>query len=522
MMSNSVQHALYSVSQIRAIEQAALVEMVPGTLMRRAGIAAAELARSLLPRMGAPILILAGPGNNGGDALETATCLREAGYQPLVLDYAGAQRSSEHSAALAHAQQAGVAFAPTPSGASVHTHAWALVIDGLFGIGLSRPIDGEFKTIIDHVNQLHCLRLALDSPSGLNADTGCVIRRTIAAPIDTNPGSQGCAFQATHTLTFIGDKPGLHTADGRDLAGCVKVASLDIEPALFPDIQLRLNEPALFADCLQVRKQNSHKGSYGDVAIIGGATGMVGAAILSARAALYGGAGRIFIGFAGDAPAFDSVHPELMCRHAQDLDFNAAVLVVGPGLGQSQTAQDLLTQALASSATLVLDADALNLLAAHPHLQQQLQQRRGATLLTPHPLEAARLLGISSAAIQADRLQAAHTLAQRTAATVVLKGSGSIIANADGALAINPTGNPALATAGTGDVLAGLCGALLAQGWPLPEAALGAVWLHGRAADQLVTAGVGPIGLCATELIPALRSVLNQAVNEYGTNDQPS
>jgi hydroxyethylthiazole kinase-like uncharacterized protein yjeF len=500
--------ALYFIAAIRAAEQAALALLPPGTLMQRAGAASAGWARQLVPDKDAAILILAGPGNNGGDALEAATVLQQAGWRPLVLDCATAPSSSEHTAALAHARQSGVAFAAA-AGASalIASRPWALVIDGLFGIGLSRPIAGHLKDLISAINQLRCARLALDVPSGLDADRGCVI------------GADGIALQATHTLTFIGDKPGLHTADGRDLAGCVRVADLGIDPALLPPPDLQLNQPELFAACLQPRRQNSNKGSFGNVVVIGGAAGMAGAPVLSARAALHGGAGRVFIGFLDRVPAYDGVHPELMCRHVSGPMPDDAVMVVGPGLGHSRAAHDALARALATRATLVLDADALNLLAHEPGLQQRLQQRQGATLLTPHPLEAARLLGSDTATIQADRVRAARQLAQRYRAGVILKGSGSIIANPDGVLVINPTGNPALATAGTGDVLAGLCGALLAQHWPLAQAACGAVWLHGHAADQLVASGHGPIGLCASDLIPALRQALNQAVAAYGVPD---
>jgi hydroxyethylthiazole kinase-like uncharacterized protein yjeF len=204
-----------------------------------------------------------------------------------------------------------------------------------------------------------------------------------------------------------------------------------------------------------------------------------------------------------------------MCRPAHEFDFSASIVVAGPGLGASHAAQELLLKALEIATPLVLDADALNLVAAETGLQQTLAQRSGGTILTPHPLEAARLLGISSAEVQADRPRAARTLARLFNATVILKGSGSIIAEANGNIVINPNGNPGLASAGTGDVLAGICGALLAQGWPPADAALAAVWLHGRAADMLVEQGIGPIGLAASELLPAARSALNRLTDEY-------
>jgi hydroxyethylthiazole kinase-like uncharacterized protein yjeF len=230
--------------------------------------------------------------------------------------------------------------------------------------------------------------------------------------------------------------------------------------------------------------------------------------------ALMAGAGRVFAGFAGPVPAYDSLHPELMCRHADDLRADHGVVVIGPGLGMSRHAHDLLSRAVSSAPALVIDADALNLIAAEPALQSRLAQRRAPSLLTPHPLEAARLLGTDVHAVQSDRLSAANALAQRYHATVILKGSGSIIADPGDIPVINATGNPALATAGSGDVLAGLCGALLAQGWPVRASALAATWLHGSAADQMVADGTGPIGATASELMPWIRNALNKLVND--------
>ncbi|HEY6773892.1 MAG TPA: NAD(P)H-hydrate dehydratase, partial [Oxalicibacterium sp.] len=206
---------------------------------------------------------------------------------------------------------------------------------------------------------------------------------------------------------------------------------------------------------------------------------------------------------------------ELMCRAATGIDFSGRTTVAGPGMGTSREAHNLLAQALAVQAPLVLDADALNLISEEPALRHRLQSRRTPALLTPHPLEAARLLGTTTEQVQANRIDAARTLATTLRAVVVLKGSGSVIASPDGRIAINPTGNPALATAGSGDVLSGVCGALLAQQWPIWEAALAAVWLHGAAADELVRRGIGPIGVVASELIPEIRALLNRLIAEH-------
>ena len=504
--------ALYASAEIRRIEQAAQTALPAYTLMQRAGQAAADVALQLLT--GSPhkarILVLVGPGNNGGDALEAATILTQAGADVVALLQSNANKLPPDAAnALARANRAGVHMMPPEQFATIDSIAWTLVIDGLLGIGLTRPLDGPLRSLVATVNTLSCLILALDVPTGLDADTGIVV------------GPDGIAIVADHTVTFIGDKTGLHTGDGPDYAGKVTVAGLSL--AENPSVPARswLNSTDLFAHNLQPRARNSHKGSFGSVAVIGGAEGMTGAPILAARAAAKSGAGKVFIGFLDAAPAYDSGQPELMCRRAADLDLSSATLVVGTGLGISPTAHDLLVKTLMAPGHLLLDADALNLIAVEPALQQLVAQRRHsglATVMTPHPLEAARLLGISTSDIQSDRLAAARKLAQHFNAVVVLKGAGSIIARPDGSAVINPTGNPALATGGSGDVLSGICGALLAQGWPDWHAALGAVWLHGSAADLLVSQGCGPIGMTAGELIPAVRSLLNELVDSQSAS----
>jgi hydroxyethylthiazole kinase-like uncharacterized protein yjeF len=494
--------ALYSVAEIRDIEHAALAALPGFTLMQRAGRASSDLASEIVhgDSAGAPILVLAGPGNNGGDALEAAANLEETGFEVTVLMFADpAKYSADAGQALTHARQAGVQFADVADfGAVLVSTAWKLVIDGLFGIGLTRTIAAPLHGVIELLNSLNHPVLALDVPSGLDADTGNVV------------GEHGIAVAATHTITFIGGKPGLHTGSGRDYAGRVSVASLDIDPSYFLPPRAHLVTQDSFADGLQPRLHNSHKGSYGDVIVAGGAHGMAGAVILSATAAAKCGAGRTFAAFLEDPPAYDPVHPELMCRRADDIDPSKGVIVLGPGLGTSRMAGDLVARELAATVPAVVDADALNLISMESTLQLRVSERKAPTLLTPHPLEAARLLDMTARQVQEDRLAAARALAQRFDAVVVLKGSGSVIARPDGEIGINTTGNPALATAGSGDVLAGICGALLAQHWNAWDAARGAVWIHGQAADQLVAEGTGPIGLTAGELIPAMRAILNQ------------
>jgi hydroxyethylthiazole kinase-like uncharacterized protein yjeF len=491
--------ALFNTAQIRAIETAAAAGLPGGTLMQRAGRAATEAALGIAgPPAGAAVLVLAGPGNNGGDGLEVAANLAELGAEVTVVHLGSAEdRSPEAHHALMRAQAAGaVLTAALPPG------RFALVVDAMFGIGLARPLAGRAAELAAYASAANCPVLALDVPSGLDAETGAVV------------GPAGTAVMATHTVTFIGDKPGLHTGDGKAHAGEVIVAALGIAPDMFPEPAARINAPALFPGHLRPRGVNSHKGSFGNVAVVGGARGMSGAPLLAARAALLGGAGRVFAVFLDDGPALDPGQPELMCRAAAGFDYGSATIVAGPGLGTSPDAVHVLLRAFDSASPLVLDADALNLLATSPDLQERLAAR-GNAVLTPHPLEAARMLGMTSAIVQADRMAAAHELAKRFNAAVILKGAGSVIAHGD-AIVINPTGNPGLATAGSGDVLAGLCGSLLAQGWPVHEAALGATWIHGQAADELVAHGAGPIGLTAGELPVAARRVLNGLVGRSG------
>lgn len=491
---------LYTVAQLRAIEQAAYAGLQPGTLMQRAGKAAADYALALLAdRRDRPVLVLAGPGNNGGDALEAAANLADSGVDATVLHLPGRRDASpETAAAYERARSGSVGWIDMlPPDAE-----WGLVIDGLFGIGLERPLDGDYRELVAGLESIRCPILALDVPSGLDADTGAVI------------GPDGIAVRATHTISFLGDKPGLHTADGRDHAGEVRVDMLGVGSAALPRATAQLSGLPLFANRLAARRHNTHKGSFGDVAIVGGAHGMAGAPVLAARGALYAGAGRVYVAALNTPPGYDSSQPEIMFRAADEFDFFGRTLVIGPGMGDSADAIRLLAKALDSDSPLVIDADALNLIGASPDLQSRLAQRAAPAVLTPHPLEGARLLGMTAAVVQSDRLEAAREMALRTNATVILKGSGTVIARPDGDVLVNPTGNAGLATPGSGDVLAGICGALLAQEWPAWEAAAAATWIHGAAADALVDEGVGPIGLTAGELPAAVRKVLNRVVKD--------
>jgi hydroxyethylthiazole kinase-like uncharacterized protein yjeF len=481
----------FSVAQIRAIEHAAGLTLPPGTLMERAGRAAAEQALLLLAGVASPrVMVVAGPGNNGGDALEVAAHLAQSHVDVRVCQTHPSRpyAAPEAQRALDRARASGADFVEDLDG------KWDLAIDGIFGIGLQRPIDGNALHCVASLNSAGRPVLALDCPSGVNADTGAVA---------------GAAVRAAHTVTFIADKPGLHTGTGKEHAGRVTVENLRIEKFHIPAPVAKRNAIELFKTFLTRRPVDSHKGRFGDVAIIGGAEGMAGAPVLASRAALYAGAGRVITVTLARGMTVDPVQPEIMVRDAAGFEMDSSALVVGPGLGKTPEAIRLLLRALESASPLVLDADALNLLALSPDLLQRLRARKH-TILTPHPLEAARLAGKSTTEIQADRLSFAASLAGKTNCVVILKGAGTVIASPGGEIVINDTGNPGLATAGTGDVLAGLAGSLLAQGWPCRDAALGSVYMHGLAADRLVEQGVGPIGLTAGELATAIRAIRNE------------
>jgi len=467
-------------------------------LMQRAGQAAADWALDLLTDRAAPVLVLAGPGNNGGDAFVVATHLRQQGCT-VHLAFSGTVDRLPADAAAAHAgfvAAGGHVLAQIPDLAPC-----GLIVDGLFGIGLKRAPSGEMAAWINRSNQLAhraaCPVLALDCPSGLDADTGQVA---------------GACIMATHTLTFISGKPGLLTADGPDHCGDTRLASLGLSVDDETPADGQVLSRADFAHYLKPRRQNSHKGSYGGVGILGGSKSMSGAALLAGRAALKLGAGRVYLGLLdADAPAVDLTQPELMIRRV-DMLFQADLeaLVCGPGLGKSSDAALFVEQALKCPLPLVLDADALNILAVDGRLEGNLYNRVAPAVLTPHPAEAGRLLGCSIREVQGNRLAAACELAQRYGCAVALKGCGTVIATVDGRWWINTTGNPGMATAGMGDVLSGLIATLLAQNWPADVAVLAAVHLHGAAADLLVAQGVGPIGLTASEVIEAARAVYNQ------------
>lgn len=474
-------HALYGVQATRRIEQAAQAALPPHTLMQRAGLAVAQLALAIAPHA-QRIWIACGPGNNGGDGLEAAMHLQRWGKSPVV-SWLGNPTGAPPDAAASHqrAIDAGAVFVEqAPSDCD-------LCIDALLGIGGDhRAPEGRMAHWINLINA-NTGRfdvLSVDLPTGLQADSGLVTQHSV---------------KASHSLSLLTLKPGLFTAHGRDAAGTIWLADLDA--ADITSARQDFSTPDAWlagAPEKATRLHASHKGTYGDVAVIGGAPGMTGAALLAASAALHAGAGRVFVGLLdGGTLSVDTCQPELMLRAVDAIDIKAMTVVCGCGGGNA--VRDLLPKILSNSTAVVLDADALNGIANDTQLQSLLSargRRQAATVLTPHPLEAARLLGCTATQVQHERLQAAQQLAQRFGCTIVLKGSGTIIAAPGQTPVINPTGNARLATAGTGDVLAGMVGAGLAGGLNAFQASCQAVYHHGQAAD------LWPSGrpLVATEL----------------------
>jgi hydroxyethylthiazole kinase-like uncharacterized protein yjeF len=482
---------LFDSAATRRIEERAAAALPPHELMRRAGIALVRLARAVAPHA-RRVWIAAGPGNNGGDGLVLATLLRGAGVEVCVsLVGHDAPRALPPDAAwaLQDARAAGVTLiSALPAAATLRD--MDLCVDALFGVGQKRAPEGEFARAIDALNGCKAPRLCIDVPTGLSTDTGAALGESLV--------------RATHTLTLLTAKIGLFTGAGREVAGEIWLDELGIEAMGDDGSTATLTGESAVAPLLPRRRHLANKGSFGDVHVVGGAAGMAGASLLAGHAASVGGAGRVLVhahsSDVGGVLPVDVGHPELMLRPLAELQAalrqNArATVVAGCGGGDDVGAE--LPGCLSSACRLVLDADALNAIARDTGLREQLRARgrRGRpTILTPHPLEAARLLGKTAGEVQANRPAAALALASDTGAVVVLKGSGTVIATPDGRLAVNPTGDARLSTAGTGDVLAGwIGGTWAAQPHPQGEApnagalafevAVAAVFVHGRACD---------------------------------------
>ena len=495
-ISSLLSYPLYSVAATQQIERQSAISLAPHTLMQRAGLSVARLVLALAPHA-QRIWVACGPGNNGGDGFEAALHLHQWG-KTVVVTWTGLPAGKTESPSDAHASRARALAAGVPM-ANEPPPDFDCCIDALLGIGATLdPQRAGTALMLQWLALMQAspaIRLAVDIPTGLDADTGSTTAATPADNAIKSIATRARPDWATRifTLSLLTLKAGLFTASGRDCAGQVWFDDLGVSP----EAAAAAAEPCawlLGADragqSLRAHAaQASHKGSFGDVAILGGqsatAIHMAGAALLAGRAALHAGAGRVFVALLGKAALnVDPQQPELMFRTPDALDLKHQVVVCGCGGGDA--VKTVIAKVLSTATRAVLDADALNAIAMDSQLQSQLQARhhRGySTLLTPHPLEAARLAGSSAAQVQGNRLAAAHQLAERFQCVVVLKGSGSVIAAPGQATFINASGNALLATAGTGDVLAGMLGAYLASGLSAFDAACSAVFAHGQQAD---------------------------------------
>lgn len=494
---------LFFREDVRSMDQEAILRLEGSgiELMERAGACTFELIRTLRPEA-RTLSAVAGRGNNGGDAYIVARLALEAGWDVSVYPAPyPAQNSGDAGIAYQRYQAAGgrvLNFIPEDfEGAEI-------LLDGLYGTGLTRTVEGPDAAIIGAANRYRARGLthqsnqrtviALDLPSGLDANTG---------------GIHGCAIGADHTITFIAPKFGLFTAMGPSLSGKIHLAELATDPDILraiPPRGLLMEWPSTSP---KPRAREAHKGHFGHVLIIGGHPGFAGAARLAGEAAARIGAGRVTIGTHPElATTLGATRPELMVHGIQTgealnaLINQASVIAIGPGLGNGPWAKTLLDATLEASCPLVVDADGLRMLASSP-------QKRDNWILTPHPGEAAALLGTSSQSIQDDRYTALHAISKQYGGVCILKGSGTLIGNHSEPVRIASRGNPGMASGGMGDVLTGILAGLIAQGMPPGDAAGAGVMLHGAAAD-LSAATEGERGLLASDLLPIVRQLLNQ------------
>lgn len=483
---------LYTPAQVRELDRTAIEDFgIPGDeLMQRAGRAAFELLCTRWPQA-RRLCVLCGAGNNGGDGYVVAALARQAGLDVQVIQLGDPLRITG-DAALARAR-----YLEAGGGERAfegHLPESDLTVDALLGTGLERDVQGAWRAAIDGANSMAAPVLAIDTPSGLSSDTGRIL---------------GACVRADATISFIGLKRGLVTGDAPDCVGELHFHDLGVPEGVYSAVEpaARLLDSTGLGEALPPRDRSSHKGRFGHVLVIGGDEGMGGAARLAGEAAARVGSGLTSVATrAMHVPAVIAACPELMVRRADsrsDLEpllERASVIAIGPGLGRSAWGRELLGRVLETRGPLVLDADALNLLAEEP-------VRHDAWVLTPHPGEAARLLDTTTRVVQQNRFAAVEALASRFGGTCVLKGAGTLVRGAE-ETGICPAGNPGMASGGMGDVLTGVIAGLLAQGLGLTEAAELGVCLHAAAADRAAANG-GERGMLATDLLPELRRLVN-------------
>lgn len=489
---NDLPERLFVPSQVRELDRRAIEDHgIPGyTLMARAGEYAYRISRE---RWGQRRLVaICGAGNNAGDGYVIARLALDAGAEAEVLYLVEPDRLSGDAATAARDYaEAGGIWRPF-EGELPETDG--VVVDALLGTGLDRPVGGRFAGAVEAINRSSGPVLAVDVPSGLNAETGAVM---------------GTAVHADATVTFVGMKTGLLTGHGPDHCGEIFYDSLGVPGEVFEGIPVKAR---LIADSEMRRKlgprpRDAHKGLSGHVVIVGGGEGMPGAARLAGEAALRAGAGLVSVATRPEhVAAVAAGRPELMCRGIRAGDDlaplleRANVIAIGPGLGQTDWSRMLLDMVLSTEKPLVADADALNLIAAEDHA-------RNNWILTPHPGEAARLLNTDASEVQADRFQAVEKISADFQAVTVLKGAGSLVCDCEGGISLCRAGNPGMAVAGMGDVLTGVIAALVAQGLGLTDAARIGVLVHARAGDE--ASRVGERGMMASDLFPWIRRQVN-------------
>lgn len=485
---------LYTAEQTRELDRILIEQhQTPAAkLMARAGATALESIKHFWPQADT-IVIVCGSGNNGGDGYELARQALEDHFQVRLLEVGNIDKMSNETRA---AREALLAIGHQPHRFDGTLPACDVIVDALFGTGLDRPVTGIYADAIHAINQAQPTPiLSLDIPSGIHANTGSVL---------------GSAIKASVTLSFIGLNTGLFTGDGPSFCGSVCFDALQAPASLYKTIppaarRISLNDEA---HALRPRERSSHKGLYGHLLVIGGDHGMAGAARIAAEAGARVGAGLISVATRDQqAPTFNLTRPELMCHGVDNTEQLTALLskanavVLGPGLGQQDWGKQLYQRALDTDLPMVVDADALNLLSQQPH-------QRDNWVLTPHPGEAARLLGCDTKQVQADRFAAAQQLHERYGGIIVLKGAGTLIYDGNAPFRLSTWGNPGMASGGMGDALSGIIGGLLAQGLsPITAASLG-VCLHGMAADKAAVQD-GERGMLAMDLMPHLRHLVN-------------
>jgi len=488
---------LYRAESVRELDRIAIEELgIPGIeLMERAGAAAFAALRERWPEARV-IAVCCGAGNNAGDGFVVARLAREAGLEPRVLAVGGGgEPRGDAALAAARMREAGLAAEPF---APERLAGAAVIVDAVFGTGLARPVSGAWAEALAAIEAATAPVLAIDIPSGLSADSGAVLGR---------------AVRAECTVSFIARKQGLYTGAGPEHAGERRFDDLGVPAELYarrpPDAVL-LDLDA-FCGVLGRRARDAHKGSCGHVLVIGGERGFAGAARLAAEAAARAGAGLVSVATRAEHLAvISATRPELMCHAVAGpaelavLLERATVVALGPGLGQGEWGRALAAAALATALPAVVDADALNLLAGGALGAPA----PAARVYTPHPGEAARLLGTSSAAVQADRFAALTALVERHGGVWLLKGAGTLIGGEEALPAVCPYGNPGMASGGMGDALTGIVAGLLAQGLGPRAAAEAGACVHGRSAD-LAAAG-GERGLLAGDLIEQVRALVDR------------